>query len=220
MKKSVVTMIITVSLFLGGMIFLSTSAKASDFDAEFYAKMYPDVVAVCGTDPEALYNHYVTFGVHENRYKNAEEMAYGIGYDETPAASDTPATPGALQSFETYVDVDIANQQMTYYVLGEPVLSSAIVTGNASNGNDTPTGTFYINTKIPGKYLVGPTWNVWVDRWMKFTGNVGLHDASWRSEFGGDIYKRNGSHGCVNLPSDVAKTLYDMVDIGTMVKVH
>ena len=55
---------------------------------------------------------------------------------------------------------------------------------------------------------------------MKFTGAVGIHDASWRSKFGGDIYKYNGSHGCVNLPHDVALNLYDMVDIGTMVVVH
>ena len=37
---------------------------------------------------------------------------------------------------------------------------------------------------------------------------------------GGDIYTYNGSHGCVNLPHDVALKLYDMVDIGTMVVVH
>ena len=73
---------------------------------------------------------------------------------------------------------------------------------------------------------VGSAYDAWslgrfgVDRWMKFTGAVGIHGASWRSKFGGDIYKYNGSHGCVNLPHDVALNLYDMVDIGTMVVVH
>ena len=118
------------------------------------------------------------------------------------------------------MDVDLTYQQMAYYVDGTVVLTSPIVSGNVNSGNGTPTGTFFINSKIPGKYLVGPTWNVWVDRWMRFTGNVGLHDASWRNEFGGDVYKHNGSHGCVNLPCDVANSLYDMVDIGTMVVVH
>ena len=38
--------------------------------------------------------------------------------------------------------------------------------------------------------------------------------ASWRSQFGGEIYKTNGSHGCVNLPLDAAKTLYENVSYG------
>ena len=182
-------------------------AKASDFDPGFYASYYPDVAAAYGTDPNALYSHYLTFGINEGRFKNAQEAATGQRDDTL----DTPTT---------YVDVDLTNQQMIYYVDGVPVISSAIVSGNTSNGNGTPTGVFFINAKVPGKYLVGPTWNVWVNRWMRFTGAVGLHDASWRSEFGGEIYKKNGSHGCVNLPSDVANSLYDMVNIGTMVIVH
>ena len=53
--------------------------------------------------------------------------------------------------------------------------------------------------------------------WMPVKGAIGLHDADWRSEFGGDIYKTDGSHGCVNLPPEVAKELYDSVEIGTPV---
>lgn len=37
------------------------------FDAEYYAQNYPDVVAELGTDKEALYQHYVTFGMYEGR---------------------------------------------------------------------------------------------------------------------------------------------------------
>ena len=44
---------------------------------------------------------------------------------------------------------------------------------------------------------------------MPFDGGIGLHDASWRSEFGSDIYLYNGSHGCVNLPYDAAKIIYE-----------
>ena len=204
-------MIPVISVFM--ILFMISVCKktsfASDFDANFYAEQYPDVVAVYGTDPNALYSHYITYGIKERRFKNAEDAGRAV------LGSTKPEPLG-----DTYVDVDIENQQMTYYVLGEAVLTSDIVSGNVKNGCDTPTGTFFIDSKIPGKYLVGPTWNVWVDRWMRFTGNVGLHDASWRSEFGGEIYKKNGSHGCVNLPSDVAKTLYDLVEVGTMVKVH
>lgn len=38
-----------------------------NFDAMFYARNNPDVVAVCGTDPDALYAHYLAHGKDEGR---------------------------------------------------------------------------------------------------------------------------------------------------------
>lgn len=37
------------------------------FNAKDYANMYPDVVAVLGTDEAALFNHFVTNGIWEER---------------------------------------------------------------------------------------------------------------------------------------------------------
>ena len=118
----------------------------------------------------------------------------------------------------TYIDVSIDNQTLVYFVNGTPVIIAPCVTG--SPGRGTPKGVFAINSMIPGKRLVGPTWNVWVNRWMRFSGNCGIHDANWRKKFGGDIYRHNGSHGCVNIPYDQALQLYSMVGIGTTVIVH
>ncbi|MBQ7588036.1 MAG: L,D-transpeptidase [Lachnospiraceae bacterium] len=118
----------------------------------------------------------------------------------------------------TYIDVDIANQTLTYFVNGNVALYTPCVTG--SPGRGTPRGLFQINSCIPGKYLNGPSWHVWVDRWMRFYGSCGIHDAKWRKSFGGDIYLKNGSHGCVNIPHDQAVALYNMVGIGTTVYVH
>ena len=50
-----------------------------------------------------------------------------------------------------------------------------------------------------------------VTYWMPFNGGIGLHDANWRSSFGGNIYQTNGSHGCINLPTAAAKEIYDRV---------
>ena len=50
-----------------------------------------------------------------------------------------------------------------------------------------------------------------VDYWMPFNGGIGLHDASWRSKFGGTLYQTGGSHGCINLPPQKAPALYDLV---------
>ncbi len=151
----------------------------------------------------------------------AQQAAAAAALQADPAlpAVVTPepvAAPGPV--LPTYVDVCIDTQTMVYYENGVPLLISPVVTG--SPGRGTPRGVFQINSCVPGKYLTGPTWHVWVNRWMRFSGNCGLHDASWRKQFGGDIYKRNGSHGCVNLPHDIAVALYDRVGIGTVVIVH
>ena len=61
----------------------------------------------------------------------------------------------------------------------------------------------------------------YVTYWMPFIGGGwGLHDADWRSSFGGSIYKGNGSHGCVNLPPSVAKKMYAKMEVGTPVIVY
>lgn len=135
-------------------------------------------------------------------------------YNVTTVA-DTTYTPATNL---TYIDISIDNQVLAYYVNGTPVLITPCVTG--SPGRSTPRGVFQINSCIPGKRLKGPTWDVRVDRWMRFCGNCGIHDAKWRKSFGGDIYKKNGSHGCVNIPHDQAVLLYSLVGVGTPVIVH
>jgi len=48
------------------------------FDAEYYAKTYPDAVEEAGTDFEALFNHYLTYGIKNgyNASKNFNLDAY------------------------------------------------------------------------------------------------------------------------------------------------
>ena len=55
---------------------------------------------------------------------------------------------------------------------------------------------------------------------MPFYGDVGLHDAPWRTAFGGTIYLEGGSHGCVNMPPAAAATLFNNVSAGFPVVVH
>ncbi|MCR4902345.1 MAG: L,D-transpeptidase [Butyrivibrio sp.] len=186
-------------------------ANASTFDPQYYAARYPDVAQALGTSSIALYNHYINNGMNEGRYANAEDEANGI--KGAPIDNVSP-------TFATYVDVNITSQTMTYYQDSQAVLQSPIVTGNESEGRNTPTGVYEITNKVNGKYLTGPTWHSWVDYWMPFNKSIGLHDATWRSEFGGTIYQNGGSHGCVNLPHDIASQLYAMVETGTVVVVH
>ena len=75
--------------------------------------------------------------------------------------------------------------------------------------HDTPKGTYKIQYKTRNTYLTGADYRSFVNYWMPFYGGYGLHDATWRSSFGGDIYKYGGSHGCVNLPLSKAKKIYN-----------
>ena len=67
---------------------------------------------------------------------------------------------------------------------------------------------------------MGETYSSPVKFWMPFNGNIGMHDASWRSQFGGDIYVTGGSHGCVNLPRKKAEEIFDVIEKGEAVVVY
>ncbi len=197
------------SLFAAGLAYMMflvllfpIKSHASGFDPIYYAEKYPDVVAALGDSRQALLNHFLNFGITEGRFQNAEAEAAGV-------------------PLYTYVDVNIETQTMTYIQDGVPLLSSPCVTGDANKNRSTPTGHYAVFGHLKGTHLTGPTWRNWVDYWMPFTrSGCGLHDATWRSRFGEEIYKGNGSHGCVNLPHDVAAQLFDLVGIGTIVIVH
>ena len=119
---------------------------------------------------------------------------------------------------KTYIKVSISKQKLWYYKNGKLKKTSSVVTG-MKNEHDTPKGLFVIRSKARKIYLIGEDYRSYVNYWMPFYGGYGLHDATWRSYFGGDIYKYNGSHGCVNLPYNVAKYLYEHVPMGTIVKI-
>ena len=121
---------------------------------------------------------------------------------------------------DTYVEVSLDDQHMWYIVDGDVYLESDCVTGNYGSA-DTPKGYYSVNAKVSPCTLKGDDYTSYVTYWMPFIGGGwGLHDADWRSSFGGSIYKGNGSHGCVNLPPKVAKEMYSVIEVGTPVIVY
>ncbi len=123
----------------------------------------------------------------------------------------------------TYVEVSLKQQKVWYYKNGKLELQSSTVTGLPTIERQTKTGVHHILYKQRDRVLRGSAgaWNSFVNYWMPFTWDgQGLHDASWRSSFGGSIYLYNGSHGCVNLPVDFASQLYEKIETGTPVIVY
>ncbi|MCD7955049.1 MAG: L,D-transpeptidase family protein [Lachnospiraceae bacterium] len=119
---------------------------------------------------------------------------------------------------DTYVEVDLTNQKVWLYVDGELLYESDCVSGTYSDPDrQTPEGVYTIYYMASPATLHGADYTSDVQYWMAYYGNYGLHDANWRSEFGGDIYLTDGSHGCVNLPDDMAQIIYENAYIGMLV---
>ena len=139
----------------------------------------------------------------------------------TEQKSGTRTAPYSAKSSKpyggSYVEIDLSSQKLWLYKDGERIVTTNLVSGSVAEGHRTPTGVYSIYAKQTDRYLSGEGYRSWVNYWMPFLGGYGLHDASWRSSFGGTIYHYDGSHGCVNLPSSAAKKVYNNVSVGTKV---
>lgn len=118
---------------------------------------------------------------------------------------------------DTYIEIDMGNQKLYAYAEGEILIETDIVTGNVKRKMATPEGVVYVYKKQRNRTLRGPGYASFVKYWMPVKGGIGLHDASWRKKFGGDIYKTDGSHGCINIPRDVMSEIYENFEVGTPV---
>lgn len=120
----------------------------------------------------------------------------------------------------TFLEISLDNQYIWYYLDGRLLTESPVVTGNISTGDFTRRGMFTINWKTANTVLRGPTWEDPVDFWMPFDETIGIHDSSWRDEYGGDIYLTDGSHGCVNTPWEPMSIIFNNIWIGVPVIVY
>ncbi|MBR3375887.1 MAG: L,D-transpeptidase, partial [Firmicutes bacterium] len=114
------------------------------------------------------------------------------------------------------------------YKDGEVILETDVVSGLNDKEHKTPAGAFFAYDKKTDTVLRGDKqddgewgYETPVDYWIRLTDTgIGLHDANWRYSFGGNIWKWNGSHGCVNIPPKVMPTVYELVDENMPVVVH
>ena len=139
-------------------------------------------------------------------------------------ASDSP-NPKYKSFGNTYVEICKEKQHLFFYKTGKLILESDVVTGIIKGGHDTPKGLYYVSQKQRNRTLRGfnddgSKYAAFVSYWMRFNGGIGLHDAPWQPYFGGNRYRYAGSHGCVNLPPNVAKSLYENIELYTPVIVY
>lgn len=171
-----------------------------------------------------------TYGWRINHSKEVEKLVEVVQTGEKVTREPVYRQTGQTRDssgddlHDTYIAISIESQTMWYYKNGTCLLTTPVVTGNVTKNMGTPTGVYAIAYKQRDHVLRGDDYESPVDYWMPFYEyrGIGIHDASWRQadQFGGEIYKTNGSHGCVNTPYDAVKTLFETVATGTPVVVY
>lgn len=135
----------------------------------------------------------------------------GDSVTRTAVYSEKGAAFGTNDIGDTYVEIDLTLQHLYVYQKGVLTLETDFVSGNMAKGWGTPQGIFGLSYKTKNAVLRGETYETPVNYWMPFNGNIGMHDATWRKKFGGEIYMNAGSHGCINLPLKKAEAIYQIV---------
>ena len=180
-----------------------------------------------------------TFTTYDGRQKTIKGGDYGWAIDQTtetdwlynailagttevrqPAYAYSGLCRDTNDIGNTYVEIDLTNQRMVFYKDGQLLVDTPVVTGCINKGHGTPSGCFALDAMRSPAVLKGPGYAAPVTYWMPFSGGVGIHDATWRSRFGGQIYITNGSHGCVNTPKDQAAIIYNNISVGVPIVVY
>ena len=143
--------------------------------------------------------------------------SYETEYDREPVYRKKARYQGKDDIGPTYVEVDMGMQKMFYYEDGILRIETDVVTGK---NKCTAEGVNFIYGKQKNRVLHGPNYDSPVKYWMPVNKGVGIHDAGWRNKFGGSIYLKSGSHGCINTPFDDVKELYQRAEIGTPVVMY
>jgi len=136
-------------------------------------------------------------------------LATALFFEAAPASAGdaVPARRGK------WIEVRLASQRLIAWQNGRVMMSTAISSGRRA----TPTvrGTFRILRKYRRIRMRGPGYDLPnVPYAMFFYRGYALHGTYWHNNFGTPM-----SHGCVNLPLDVAHWMYEWAPIGTPVTV-
>lgn len=166
-------------------------------------------------------------GNYGTKIYQQKEVSYLMNYLEEPTeivrepAYIRNITYGERNAIDTtYVEVDMTAQKMMFFKEGERILETDVVTGCTSQGMGTPELVCYVYGKSRNAILRGANYRSFVNYWVPVYGGIGLHDATWRNKFGGELYKKSGSHGCINTPLERMAELYGMLEIGMPVVIH
>ncbi len=134
-------------------------------------------------------------------------------------------TDDKTQDYDTNNYVEVAlNEQMVYVMKnGKVKFSCHCISGRPVEGRKTTTGAYFIKEHQPYRVLKGDDYETPVTEWVRITWTgTGFHAAPWQSwgSWSPSYYLTRGSHGCVNLSSSDAKTIYNLTSYREIVFLH
>lgn len=173
-----------------------------------------------------------TYGWVVNEAEEVKKLAASLEKKENikrePTYKQTAASHDEADWGNTYAEVDLTQQRMWYISDGNVVFEAPVVTGLPTEARRTPTGVYDCLELKQGKVLKGDVqadgtreYETPVEYWMRVTWTgIGFHTATWQPTFGGERYKTNGSHGCINMSKPDSVTLYGLIKLGDPVIIH
>ena len=125
---------------------------------------------------------------------------------------------------KNYSEVDLTAQMVYVYKDGKLAYTAKCVTGLPSDPERaTRTGCYYIKDKKEEYVLVGADYETPTKYWVRImwtgTGYHFLQRSDW-SSWSPEIYKTRGSHGCINLQLEDARSIYNLVKLRDAVFIH
>jgi lipoprotein-anchoring transpeptidase ErfK/SrfK len=122
--------------------------------------------------------------------------------------------PSAFHGDVHWIDVNLTAQTLTAYEGLELVRHTFVSTGLPNT--PTPPGLFHIYLKLRYDDMEGDDYYLpKVPYVMYFYQGYALHGTYWHGNFG-----QPASHGCVNIPTEQAKWLYEWAAEGTLISIH
>ncbi len=202
------------------------NVEISETNVKLYAKKFADEFTTYHKDRE-FYTHdnmHILISGGYYGWQIDEEVEEEELYNEMIQKRDFVKTPACITDAYTlcdmndigdnYVEIDLTDQHVYIIRDGKVVYDTLCVSGNESRGMGTPGGVYPITYTQQHAILRGPGYETPVAYWMPFNGGIGMHDATWKSKFGEDYYKYDGSHGCINLSLEAAGKIFPLVEKG------
>lgn len=150
------------------------------------------------------------------------DNGYGYTYDGVRSARNADDDIG-----DTYIEIDLSAQHLWVYINGKVTYQCDIVSGQSTSITTlTLPGVYKLwykgqNYPLNGSNADGESWSSTCNYWnLVSICGIGLHDTVNRNAFGGNEFRYNGSKGCVNMPLEGAKYVYEQVPLGTPVVMY
>lgn len=142
---------------------------------------------------------------------NTSTPGHGLGILQAPV-NVLPAPPTITIGKQLVVDL---SDQMVY-AYNDGLLVYSVLGSTGLPATPTVQGDYKIYNRFDSQTMSGPDYWLPGVKWVQyFYQGYAFHTAYWHDNWGQPM-----SHGCVNLPEEAAKWLYDFATIGTPVHVQ